>query len=153
MVTVTEKATLIEDLAAVERLAGATRFCEAVTESVHRRAAAEQAWRQLVGLLATMSVALVIVLFVSCFCGPLSGFVSSFMSDGSVFASYGVASSPTSKFFSWKEFVQIIIMAAPLLALYLLPIIGVMTFACLDSSEILILIEGAGDEKSPEKVS
>lgn len=135
MTIVTEKNTLTEDLATVERLAGSPPICEAVIESVRSRATAEMAWQQLVGFLATMAAALVILLLTFAFGGQLSGFVSFFVSDQSVFSSYGVISGPTAKFFSWQEFVQIVVMAAPFLALYLLPVIGAITFAC---SEIQI---------------
>lgn len=130
MATVTEKNTLTEDLATVERLAGSPPVCEAVIESVRTRAMAGLAWQQLVGFLASMAAALVILLLAFAFGGQLSGFVSFFVSDQSVFAAYGVVSSPTAKFFSWQEFAQIIVMASPLVALYLLPLIGAMAFAC-----------------------
>ncbi len=130
MATVTEKNTLTEDLATVEQLAGSPPVCEAVIESVRTRATAELAWQQLVSFLATMAAALVILLVTFAFGGQLSGFVSFFVSDQSVFAAYGVVSSPTAKFFSWQEFAQIIVMAAPLLALYLLPLLSAMAFAC-----------------------
>jgi len=130
MTIVTEKNTLTEDLATVERLAGSPPICEAVIESVRSRATAEMAWQQLVGFLATMAAALVILLLTFAFGGQLSGFVSFFVSDQSVFAAYGLVSSQTANFFSWQEFAQIIVMAAPLLALYLLPVLGAMAFAC-----------------------
>ncbi len=130
MATVTEKNTLTEDLATVEQLAGSPPVCEAVIESVRIRATAELAWQQLVSFLATMAAALVILLVTFASGDQLSGFVSFFVSDQSVFAAYGLVSSPTANFFSWQEFAQIIVMAAPLLALYLLPLIGAMAFAC-----------------------
>lgn len=130
MTIVIEKNTLTEDLTTVERLAGSPPVCDAVIESVRSRATAELAWQQLVGFLATMAAALLVLLLVFAFGGQMSGFVSFFVSDQSVFAAYGVVSSPTAKFFSWQEFVQIVVMAAPLLALYLLPVLGAMAFAC-----------------------
>ncbi len=135
MTIVTEKNTLTEDLAAVEQLAASPPVYEAVIESVRSRAAAELAWQELVGFLATMAAALLILLLAFAFGGQLSGFAGFWVSDQSVFAAYGVVSGPTAKFFSWQELVQIVVMAAPLLALYLLPVIGAMTFAC---SEIQI---------------
>ncbi len=130
MATVTEKNTLTEDLATVERLAGSPPVCEAVIESVRTRATAELAWQQLVSFLATMAATLLILLVTFASGGQLSGFASFFVSDQPVFAAYGVVSSPTAKFFSWQEFAQIIVMASPLLALYLLPVLGAMAFAC-----------------------
>lgn len=130
MTTVTEKNTLTEDLATVERLAGSPPVCDAVIESVRSRATAGLAWQQLAGFMATMALALAVLLLTFAFGGQLSGFVGFFVSNQSVFASYGIVSGPTAKFFSWQEFIQIVVMAAPFLALYLLPVIGAITFAC-----------------------
>ena len=130
MTIVTEKNTLTEDLTTVERLAGSPPVCDAVIESVRSRATAGLAWQQLAGFMATMALALAVLLLTFASGSQLSGFVGFFVSDQSVFASYGVVSGPTAKFLSWQEFVQIVVMAAPLLALYLLPALGAMTFAC-----------------------
>ena len=132
MVTVTDKNTLREDLAAVERLAASQPVCEALTELVRRRAEADMVWHQVVGVIVTMASALLLLLIMLPIGTYMSGFISLFVSGQSVFVSYGLVSGPSGVVFSWQDFVQIIIKATPFLALYLLPVMGAMICACSD---------------------